>query len=90
VARQNLGAGWAHYENAFNFVGRNDDGSAGARNSAPCAVNCTNERQPYSFHPGGVHVLFGDSSVRFVNQSVRTNVFMTIVTRAAGEVVPNF
>src|SRR5262249_9990232 len=30
----------------------------------PCAVNCTNDREVYSFHPGGANVVFADGSVR--------------------------
>jgi prepilin-type N-terminal cleavage/methylation domain-containing protein/prepilin-type processing-associated H-X9-DG protein len=87
TANESHGSGWASYENAFNFVGRNDDGTAYVNRAGPCAINCTNERQPYSFHTGGVNALFGDGSVRFLQQSIRTNVFMTMVTRSAGEVV---
>jgi prepilin-type N-terminal cleavage/methylation domain-containing protein/prepilin-type processing-associated H-X9-DG protein len=86
------GAGWAHFENSYSFWGKNSDGTtpSDGRRSGPCAVNCTNERQAYSFHPGGVNVLFGDASVRFLTNSVPTTTFMTLVTRGAGEVTPNY
>jgi len=42
--------------------------------------------QVYSFHPGGVNVLFVDGSVRFVRESITFQTFAAIVTRSAGEV----
>ena len=43
--------------------------------------------QVYSFHAGGVNTLFGDGSVRFVNQAIPINTFAALVTRAGGEPV---
>ena len=43
--------------------------------------------QAYGFHASGVNALFGDGSVRFINQSVPINVFAAVVTRAGGEPV---
>jgi prepilin-type N-terminal cleavage/methylation domain-containing protein len=40
---------------------------------------------PFSFHPGTVNVLMGDSSVRAVSDSVEIRVFAAMVTRAGGE-----
>jgi prepilin-type processing-associated H-X9-DG protein len=54
----------------------------------PCAVNCTNDREVYSFHPGGANALFADGSVHFLKQSISIRVFARLVTRAGGEVVP--
>jgi len=87
--QENIGAGWAHYENAYNFVGRNDDGTAGVNKAGPCAINCTNERQPYSFHSGGANILFGDGSVRFVRSSIDIVTFAALVTRSGGETIVN-
>lgn len=40
-----------------------------------------------SQHPGGVNMLFGDGSVRFVKSSVSQATFMAVGTRGMGEVI---
>jgi prepilin-type N-terminal cleavage/methylation domain-containing protein/prepilin-type processing-associated H-X9-DG protein len=52
-----------------------------------CAVNCTNDREVYSFHPGGANVVFADGHVRFLRADINIRVFAALVTRAGGEVV---
>jgi prepilin-type N-terminal cleavage/methylation domain-containing protein/prepilin-type processing-associated H-X9-DG protein len=53
----------------------------------PCAVNCTNDREVYSFHPGGANVVFADGSVRFLRANLDIRVLARLATRAGGEVV---
>jgi len=52
-----------------------------------CAVNCTNDREVYSFHSGGANVVFADGSTRFLRADIGIRVFAALVTRAGGEVV---
>jgi prepilin-type N-terminal cleavage/methylation domain-containing protein/prepilin-type processing-associated H-X9-DG protein len=40
--------------------------------------------QPYSFHPGGVQVTFGDGSVKFINEEAGIEVLSALTTRNAG------
>jgi prepilin-type N-terminal cleavage/methylation domain-containing protein/prepilin-type processing-associated H-X9-DG protein len=51
-----------------------------------CAVNCTNDREVYSFHAGGANVVFADGHVRFLKDTIDIRVFARLVTRAGGEV----
>jgi prepilin-type processing-associated H-X9-DG protein len=54
-----------------------------------CAINCTNDREVYSFHTGGANVVFADAHVRFLRETIGIRVFASLVTRAGGEVVPD-
>jgi prepilin-type N-terminal cleavage/methylation domain-containing protein/prepilin-type processing-associated H-X9-DG protein len=60
----------------------------GATKLGRCAINCTNDREVYSFHPGGANTAFADGSVHFLNAGVDIRIFAGLVTRAGGEVVP--
>jgi prepilin-type N-terminal cleavage/methylation domain-containing protein/prepilin-type processing-associated H-X9-DG protein len=52
-----------------------------------CAVNCTNDREVYSFHPTGANAVFADGSVHFLKATIDIQVFARLVTLAGGEVV---
>ena len=54
----------------------------------PCAVNCTNDREIYGFHPSGASAVLADGSVRFFSALIDIRVFAGLVTRAGGEVIP--
>jgi prepilin-type processing-associated H-X9-DG protein len=67
----------------------------GARNEPdpppwPCAINCTNDREVYSFHPGGANAVFADGSVHFLSADLSLRTLAALVTRAGGEVVGDF
>jgi prepilin-type processing-associated H-X9-DG protein len=53
----------------------------------PCVMNCTNDNEAYSFHPGGSNLLFADCGVRFVSQTITSEVFAAITTRASRDIV---
>jgi prepilin-type processing-associated H-X9-DG protein len=55
----------------------------------PCAVNCENNDEMYSFHTGGINVLLADGSVHFLADSINISVAAALVTRAGGEVLPD-
>jgi prepilin-type N-terminal cleavage/methylation domain-containing protein/prepilin-type processing-associated H-X9-DG protein len=48
-------------------------------------VNCHNDGQIWSFHPGGANYLFGDGSVHFIHESLKFIVFKALFTREAGD-----
>jgi prepilin-type N-terminal cleavage/methylation domain-containing protein/prepilin-type processing-associated H-X9-DG protein len=62
--------------------------SDGATKPGPCAINCTNDREVYSFHPGGANAVFADGSVHFLQSTLDIRIFARLVTRAGEEVVP--
>jgi prepilin-type N-terminal cleavage/methylation domain-containing protein/prepilin-type processing-associated H-X9-DG protein len=78
------GGPWAS-RNLLHGRGATQDGSS---LFGPCAINCTNNRELYSFHPGGAGTVFADGSVHFLKASLSIRVFARLVTRAGGEVVP--
>ena len=53
----------------------------------PCAVNCTNNNEIYSFHPTSANVLMCDASVRGMRANVPLQVVSDLITRADGETV---
>jgi prepilin-type processing-associated H-X9-DG protein len=59
----------------------------GTTKLGPCAINCTNDREVYSFHPDGANAVFADGSVHFLKASINIRIFARLVTRAGGEVL---
>jgi prepilin-type processing-associated H-X9-DG protein len=52
-----------------------------------CGINCSNNSQPYSFHPEGANFAFADGSVHFLKDSLSVRVLARLTTRAGGEVI---
>jgi prepilin-type N-terminal cleavage/methylation domain-containing protein/prepilin-type processing-associated H-X9-DG protein len=77
------GGPWAS-RNLLWCRGATPDGTA---SFGPCAVNCTNDREVYSFHSGGANVVFADGSVHYLRANLSIRIFAALVTRAGGEVV---
>jgi prepilin-type N-terminal cleavage/methylation domain-containing protein len=49
-------------------------------------VNMAVQLPPSSYHPGGVNVLLGDGTVRFVKDTIALNIWRALSTRNGGEV----
>jgi prepilin-type N-terminal cleavage/methylation domain-containing protein/prepilin-type processing-associated H-X9-DG protein len=77
--------GWAAYNGniPINLDGWKADGSG---LYGPCAVNCSNVHEVYSFHTGGANVSFADGRVRFLPAAVSIKVMAALVTAAGGEI----
>ena len=78
------GGPWAAGANRIALAGASPDGTV---RGGPCALNCTNEYDIYSFHPGGANAVFADGSVHFLSVGMNIRVLARLVTRAGGEVV---
>jgi prepilin-type processing-associated H-X9-DG protein len=88
------GGGWGDPFSGENWLSGSD--LTGTTSPGACVIGCTNSEPPgstgrglYSFHPGGVNILFGDGSIRFLSSSVSPQTVCILVTKAGGEVVPN-
>ncbi|MEW4565068.1 DUF1559 domain-containing protein [Bremerella sp. JC770] len=45
---------------------------------------------PYSFHPGGINILLGDGSVRFLPETINVDTLWAMTSCAGGEVVGEY
>jgi prepilin-type N-terminal cleavage/methylation domain-containing protein/prepilin-type processing-associated H-X9-DG protein len=78
------GCPWVGTANPVLVMGATPDGLA---RPGPCALNCSNDDEIYSFHPGGANVVFADGSVHFLKAGMDIRLLARLVTRAGGEVV---
>lgn len=76
------GGGWADSRNAFSIQGSQFDGTVGG---GPCPMNCTNDREIFSFHAFGANFLFADGSVSFLSRNISMRIIANLVTRNGGE-----
>ena len=58
------------------------------KQGGPCAVNCQNAGDIYSFHSGGANVLLADGSVHFLSANTTLDVVVMLTGRADGRVLP--
>jgi prepilin-type N-terminal cleavage/methylation domain-containing protein/prepilin-type processing-associated H-X9-DG protein len=78
------GGPWAGFNTGIDLQGSQPDGSS---RPGPCAINCTNDHELYSFHPSGANAVFADGSVHFLKAGMSVRTLAALVTRAGGEVV---
>jgi prepilin-type N-terminal cleavage/methylation domain-containing protein/prepilin-type processing-associated H-X9-DG protein len=76
---------WGHPNSRISVGGYNPANPTDAY--GPCAVNCINDKEIYSFHSGGANIGMGDGAVRFLKASTSLDVVLQLLTRARGEVV---
>ncbi len=80
------GAGWADPDSEFWVDGFSSDG---VRSLGPCAMNCNNSNELYSFHPGGCMVAMCDGSVRFLAAQTPLSVVAAFVSTQLAEINPS-
>jgi prepilin-type N-terminal cleavage/methylation domain-containing protein/prepilin-type processing-associated H-X9-DG protein len=79
------GGAWA---DPYSYAHMDGSWASGIRgNGGTCVINCTTNNEMYSFHPGGVNLLFADGSVHFVKETINPFVMVGMVTRAMGEIL---
>jgi prepilin-type N-terminal cleavage/methylation domain-containing protein/prepilin-type processing-associated H-X9-DG protein len=72
----------------FNTVATPNYAFSACRDSCPgCGPDDSIFSNAQSNHPGGVNVLFGDGSVRFIKDSISPQTWMALGTRANGETI---
>ena len=83
------GGAWSDEANEFGFQGCTPplDSRPGTN---PVAINCTNNGEPYAFHPAGLNITLCDGSVRFISNSISVRTFARLTTAGAGEQIDNF
>jgi hypothetical protein len=81
---------WANPGSDIKITGFNPPnlGTKNPLTPGPCAVNCTNGDEIYSFHMGIANVAMGDGSVRQLKASTDINIIVALITRKGREVIP--
>jgi prepilin-type processing-associated H-X9-DG protein len=78
------GAGWADTARSIPLHSFTEDG---LQCPGPCAINCTNNNEAFSFHQGGINAVYADGSVHFLSENIRIEIYAALLTREGGEVV---
>ncbi len=78
-------AAWANPEYGIVFCGSDRQTHGSGKGFGICVMNCTNDNEPYSFHPSGSNLLFADGGVRFVSEETAPRAFAAMITRSSGD-----
>jgi prepilin-type N-terminal cleavage/methylation domain-containing protein/prepilin-type processing-associated H-X9-DG protein len=79
------GAGWADDEQDFFLHGA--QGDALATPPGPCAINCHNDGEIYSFHAGAANTLFADGHAKLLSASTDIRIVARLITPRSQEIV---
>ena len=82
-----VGGGGGAWADPFSYAHLDGASADGIRGNGICLVNCTSNNEIYAFHPGGANVLFADGSVHFIKESIDPRTIVSLITRAAGEII---
>ncbi len=81
--------GWSQPCQLINVSGMNPAVQAPALNfPGPCAVNCQNGEDLYSFHDAGANILMTDGSVRLLGASVSLTTVCELLVPTDGNALP--
>jgi prepilin-type N-terminal cleavage/methylation domain-containing protein/prepilin-type processing-associated H-X9-DG protein len=78
------GGPWAGFDTGVTQEGSTRDGTS---RPGPCALNCTNDHEVYSFHRSGANAVFADGHAQLLKASITLGTMAALITRAGGEVV---
>ena len=81
------GAAWADESAEFGLQGCTPPNDT---RPGKTVINCTNNGEPYSFHPAGCNFGMCDGSVRFIGANVSIRTLARLVTATAGETIDEF
>jgi prepilin-type N-terminal cleavage/methylation domain-containing protein/prepilin-type processing-associated H-X9-DG protein len=84
VPNRSVVGSWGNPGNTITLIGFNPVTRTAP---GPCGINCQNDSEIYSFHPGGANVLCADGSVHFLSANTPIQVISDLITRAGGEVL---
>ena len=84
--------GWGDRQNviALNGISLTPGVGPGFSFNGKLGVNQVNANELYSFHSGGVNVLFGDARVGFLKESINIITLCQLISFNDGQVVPDF
>lgn len=91
----NPGRGWRQFNTTTvrhrpNYKQAEGGMLAGGCTTTGVCSNCGNNNPIQSAHTGGVHILLGDGSVRFVSESVHMPTWIALAIRDDGQVLGEF
>ncbi len=72
---------WGSHESDYGL-----DGAVSGSRTSPgnCVINCHNDNETFSFHPGGAMHVFGDGSTGFLNEEISPQVYAAFITAKGG------
>ncbi len=94
-----LGYGWTSLSNYYYFVPRTWYWPSGSPNAdvVPSGIGTGNVMNgtnlytsPFSFHEGGMNVLLGDGSVRFISENIDVTTIINLSNHNDGQVIGEF
>ncbi len=86
-ARYVRGAGWADHRTGLVLDGASFTTGDVQNTPWSCAMNCTNEEEIYSAHPGEAGFLFADGTVHFLRDDLDIRLLARLITSSQGESV---